>query len=445
MKMIWQALAKYVTYPLWDLKDGTGRLAELRALKQSQYWEYQQIQDLQLGRLRAIVGYAYQYCGFYQARWGKKPEIRSLGDIEMLPVTTKADVASNAEGLISSQFTKEKLVEAKTGGSTGTALKVYFDEECQKKRNAAAMRSDGWAGWKPGTLIGGLWGTPPIPTTVKERIRNSLHDRIFYLDTMRLDQESMLQFAKSMRKKKPGTLFGHAHSLFMFACFLRDEKIFVPKLDGIVSTSMMLIDSERQVIENVFGVPATNRYGCEEVGLIASECELHSGMHINAEHVIVELLDDQDLPVSLGEEGRIVVTDLSNRGMPLVRYAVGDVGIMTARRCECGRGLPMLEGLSGRVADFLRRRDGSKVAGISLVEKTLTAVKGLAELQIIQEKMEEFSLNVVPSSDYSQESEWELRAVIEDVFGEDVRISVNKVARLSQERNSKYRFSICRL
>lgn len=445
MSSAWQVLCKYFTYPLWDLWDGTGRLRELRSLRRSQYWRPEELAKLQLERLRFITKYAYEHCRFYRQYWKGLPRIECLEDIRQLPVVTKAQVSSEVEGLISSEFAKEDLIGAKTGGSTGVALRVYFDERCQKARNAAAMRTDGWAGWKPGSTIAGLWGTPPVPRTLKEKIRNTFHDRLMFLDTMRLDEESMAAFARWMRERKPEMLFGHAHSLFIFAEFLRDRDIRVPPVDGIISTSMMLLENERKVIESVFGAPVTNRYGCEEVGLIASECEIHQGLHLNAEHVLVEFIREDGAPAAPGEEGSIVLTDFMNRGMPLIRYAVGDMGVPSDRKCECGRGLPLMERLTGRTADSLKRRDGSRVAGISLVEKTLTAFPGIGQLQIIQEGLEEFVLNLVPTPEYSDEVERELVAVFQKEFGDDVIVRVNRVSRLEQERNSKYRFSICRV
>lgn len=442
---MWQSICNYVTYPMWDLWDGTGRLRELRSLERSQAWTRAQFRELQTTRVRSIVDYAFAHCSYYRDAWGTQPRIERLEDLASLPLLGKADIASNPDGLISSEFKKDELVAAKTGGSTGVALRVYFDETCQKMRNAAAMRTDGWAGWRPGMLVGALWGSPPIARTVKEKIRNHLHDRVFYLDTMRLDDDSMLQFVAQMRKRRPEMLFGHAHSLFIFASFLRDKQLVVPPIQGIIATSMMLIDSERKVIEAVFGCSVTNRYGCEEVGLIGSECEVHSGMHLNAEHVFVEFVREDGSWASPGEEGKIVVTDLMNHGMPLIRYVVGDLGVPSERACSCGRGLPIMERLTGRTADFLKRRDGSQVAGISLVEKTLTAIVGIGQLQIIQEALDSFVLNVVPAVDFSKDTEEQLRQVFHAEFGADARIDVRLVERLTQERNSKYRFSICKV
>lgn len=441
----WRLFCQYLMYPLWDIKDGRGRLRELRSLMESQFWSAEHIQQLQLSRLRSIVDYAYKHCQFYRQHWQAAPRLNQLDDIRGLPLVQKSHIRDSEERFQSDEVARGSLITAKTGGSTGVALRVHFDELCQKKRNAAAMRTDRWAGWMPGSLTGALWGSPPIPRTLKEKIRNFLHDRIFYLDTMRLDATTMRVFAEQMRRRRPEMLFGHAHSLFIFARFLRDESIRPHRLDGIVSTSMVLLDNERRTIEEVFGCPVTNRYGCEEVGLIASECEVHEGMHLNAEHVLVEFLRDDDSWAAPGEEGRIVVTDLVNHGMPLIRYVIGDLGIPSNRRCSCGRGLPMMDKLTGRTADFLKRRDGSLVAGISLVEKTLTAIAGIEQLQIIQLQLDEFVLNVVPAPQFNEECSRALRQVILDVFGHDVLVSINAVHRLSQERNSKYRFSICKV
>lgn len=104
-----------------------------------------------------------------------------------------------------------------------------------------------------------------------------------------------------------------------------------------------------------------------------------------------------------------------------------------------------MERLVGRTADFLRRRDGSQVAGISLVEKTLTAIEGIGQLQIIQEELDKFVLNVVPSSAFEDASTSQLAQAIRDVFGQDIRVEIQLAERLAQERNSKYRFSICKI
>lgn len=440
-----EAVARTVAYPLWDLKDRSDRLVQYRSLLDSQWMSAAQLEALRVRRLNEILAHSYAHSSFYESLWGRAPQLASTAELAQLPLVDKRMVRDNLESIIASAPGREQLIEAKTGGSTGTALKVYFDERCQQWRNAAAMRSDGWAGWRAGMLVAALWGTPPVPKTLKERLRNALHDRLFFLDTMNLNPQTMRDFAMQLRRRRPGGLFGHAHSLFVFARFLEESREEVPPPQAIIATSMMLLEAEREVIERVFRCQVTNRYGCEEVGLIACECERHDGLHVNAEHVVVEILRGDGTACAAGEEGQIVVTDLINRGMPLIRYAIEDMGVWSARQCACGRQLPLIERLVGRRADFLERRDGSLVAGVSLVEKTVTAISGIEQLQIVQSALDRFELNVVPAGGYGGESQAQLEGVLREVFGADVHLDVRTMACLPQERNGKYRFAICRL
>src|SRR5690606_38465205 len=135
------------------------------------------------------------------------------------------------------------------------------------------MYSDSFSGWKPGTRIAAIWGNPPVAKTVKQKIRSFLLERMIYLDTMNLNHESMGAFVDRWREFRPEMIFGHAHSIFIFAQYLIENCILDLRPKGIIATSMMLLDHERQIIEQAFGAKVTNRYGCEEVGLIGVECE----------------------------------------------------------------------------------------------------------------------------------------------------------------------------
>lgn len=432
-------------YSLWDRKERRLRDRERATLERTQWLSPEELKKLQLTRLRAIVGHAYATVPYYRERWGHAPRITRLEDLRQLPLLTKRDIRGAAERLVSERYSREQLVESKTGGSTGVPLKLYFDADCQQTRNAAAMRSDGWAGWRPGQWTGSLWGSPPLPRTFKERLRNLTHDRTVFLDTMDLRPETMDAFTAELHRRRASVLFGHAHSIFMYARYLEERGIEPPAVSSIISTSMMLLAPEREVIERVFRCQVSNRYGCEEVGLIASECERHQGLHINEEHLVVELLDADGNPVKPGEEGRVVLTDLMNLGMPLIRYEVEDVAVLRSEPCVCGRGLGVLDRIVGRQADFLRHRDGRLVAGVSLVEKTATAIPGIEQMQIVQHTLDVFTLNVVPSPSYSPATAEELQKVIRSVFGNDVEVKVAVVGSLSPEENGKYRFSICRI
>ena len=168
-------------------------------------------------------------------------------------------------------------------------------------------------------------------------------------------------------------------------------------------------------------------------------------MHLNIDHLYIEFLDDDSQPVQSGESGKIILTDFNNKGMPLLRYQVEDIGVPTDKPCACGRGLPLMQNLQGRVADFLKGPDGSLVAGISLVERTLTHIKGLEQIQLVQTAMDKIEINRVKGLEYSDSTDRLLLEEMHQVFGSKVHCVVNDVSEIAQENNGKYRFSICKI
>jgi phenylacetate-CoA ligase len=442
------ALSRNLFHPLWDFKDGSRRLKVLHELERSQWLPPESLRARQQERLRAIVRYAAEHSPYYQRLFREHHLTAERFDPEAfgaLPLLTKAAIRASTADILSREFTPQQLGQHKTGGSTGVALTTYFDRNWLETRTADAMRSDQWAGYYHGMKVAALWGNPPVAKTFKERLRRRLIDRFVYLDTIDLNESSIGAFIAAWRREQPEVLFGHSHSLYMLARTLLEQGISDLRPRGIVSSSMMLLEHERRVIEQAFACKVTDRYGCEEVGLIACECERHAGLHLNVEHLYIEFLRPDGSAAASGEEGFIVITDLLNRGMPFIRYRIEDVGVQSERRCPCGRGLPLMERLTGRVADFLKRRDGSLVAGVSLVERTLTAIPGIEQLQIVQPALDRLLINVVRAADFTASTEEALRQEFRAVFGAEVALDFAYVARIAQERSGKYRFSICRV
>ncbi len=147
----------------------------------------------------------------------------------------------------------------------------------------------------------------------------------------------------------------------------------------------MLEPSARTLIEEVFGCRVFNRYGCREVSVIASECAEHAGMHVMAEGLYVEVVRG-DRPAQPGELGAVLVTDLLNLAMPLVRYRIGDMAAVEDGGCACGRGLPRLRTVEGRVTDFLVGTDGRLVSGAALTVCVVAKRPTLGQVQLWQDR-----------------------------------------------------------
>ncbi len=436
--------------PLYYARNGSPFLRYWKVLEGTQFLPEETLREKQWQRLTGMLLYAWENNDFYRKRFQDAcctPEdICSPEDMKRLPILTKEEIRGNSASMISKGYSVDKLMRAKTGGSTGKSLEIYMTEECSELRNACARRSDIWSGWKPGEPIGACWGNPHLPANLKEKLISCLLTPFIFLDTMSVTEQSVKEFVLQWKRVRPTLLFGHAHSIFIFAQFIQGMGLTSDvRPRGIISTSMMLMPHERKFIEEVFGVNVTDRYGCEEVSLLGCECEYHEGMHLNIEHLFIEFVKDDGSYAAPGEPGSIVVTDLMNKSMPFIRYQVEDVGVQTDRKCSCGRGLPLMESVTGRVADFLVKRDKTRVAGVSLIENTLTRIHGIDQMQIIQETIDEITLNLVVSAEFEKEQEDALYEYFRCLFGKDTTVNINRQNSIEPERSGKYRFSICKV
>ena len=433
-------LNRRVALPLLAAKRGSRHLKHLRHLERTQFDPPAVVRARQLDALKTTLLHAWDTVPFYRVAWqaaGVHPtEVKSLTDLRHFPVVTKSDIRTRGDEMVSAAFDRSKLRVKKTSGSTGVPLVVRIDEPGVQWKYACTLRSDQWSGYRLGQRVAKVWGNPEYRHFgLRGRVMNHLFDRAVYLDTIHLTGDRIREFTAHVRRHRPGLIFGHAHSLYLVACELKKAGVTDVRPNGIISTAMPLHDWQRAVIENVFGVPATNRYGCEEVSLIASECEHHNGLHVAAESVFTEV----------EPSGHLLVTDLSNRAMPLIRYRVGDVVTATDRQCPCGRGLPLLEKVEGRDADYVVTPAGSLISGISLTENFAVLVGGVAQMQLVQEEVTFLRVRMVPDERFTDASRGQIAKLVADTFGPAMRHEVELVDAIPQEPSGKYRFCVSKV
>ncbi len=447
-------LAPFVRYgiaPAWATWE---RSPYLRHYRQLVLWQHDSPEDIrrrQWGQIRRMLEHAYATVPYWRRTLDglrKRPEdIREADEFTFLPLLEKSTIRSCGKELLSTNYQDQGFLHQKrTSGSTGVSLTVYVDEAAQQWKRACTVRSDEWTGWRLGQRVAMLWGNPEYRKRGwRGYLRNALLERARYLDTLKMDEAQMASFAHELRRRPPSLILGHAHSLFLFAQFLSSigGPRFRPR--GIISTAMVLHDWQRHKIEEVFQCKVTNRYGCEEVSLIASECEQHEGLHINADGVYVEIVRPDGTACSPGETGSVVVTDLLNRAMPIIRYKVGDTATMSDRLCECGRGLPMLERLMGREADYVVTAAGDYISGISLPENFAVLVPGVVQIQIVQEQVDDFVLRIVRGEDFGPASVRKIGELVTERFGPAVNYRCEFVERIPQEPSGKSRFCISKV
>jgi len=347
---LYSQVVRAVVAPLWAMKERSPYLKHYKRFLRTQYRPLEQVREDQWNRLKKLLDHAYTHTAFYRERFGNlgitPADIHTWHDFERLPLLTKDDIRANRDRMVADNIPSDRLFPKKTSGSTGVSLSFFVDDDSMQWKRGCTLRHDEWSGWRIGERVGAVWGNPEYKKSWRGYVRNFLLERMTFLDTLRMDEEAMTTFHAQVMKEKPTLLFGHAHSLYLFAKFVQQNRFSPIRPKGIISTAMVLHDFERSLIEDIFGCKVTNRYGCEEVSLIACECEAHQGLHVNMDTLNFECLRDGK-PALPGETGAVVVTDLTNYGMPFIRYLVGDTARMAARPCSCGRTYPLIESLEG--------------------------------------------------------------------------------------------------
>ncbi len=439
------ALARNVIFPLWAWRNHPHYRRYVEEFERTQFLDLAALRALQLRRLQALVAHAYANCSFYRPwmdRAGFRPNhLVSLEQVSVLPVLTKRDIQDHGAELVAAQFPPTARIRNQTGGSTGSPLQFYVDRERFDSRLASTVRHNRWTGLRPGDWCADLWGARLdqfIGSSRWDRLRNYFLYRTISLNTSCIRPGDWSAFIAELRRRRPRFLLAYAQAAVLFADYLRENDINDVHFDSILTTAEVLLPGQRQLLEGVFQGRVFNRYGCREVSVIASECERHEGLHVNAEALLVEVLPDGEISPPAG---RIVITDLLNYSMPLIRYEIGDAGSWAPRPCSCGRGLPLLDDVQGRVTDFLILPDGRRISGpaLTLVVADMSEVR---QVQFVQPSLYSIILRVVPGSGYGVQTGQELRKRLSHYLDRSVTLSVTEVERIATEASGKHRFVI---
>jgi phenylacetate-CoA ligase len=445
---LYQRLVRHVFTPLtlWHSGD-LAQLRYLREFEQTQWLPADELRRLQLTRLRALLAHAYEQCPFYRERLdraGLAPRaVRRLEDLRSLPPLEKREIQENRERMVARDWPRADLIANQTGGSTGAPVPFYLSGARKCSRAAATTRHNRWAGWDVGDKMAVIWGAPrdrPL-TGWRSRLRDTLLRRPLWLDTARLTEAGMAEFHAALHRYQPRVIQAYARSAVLFARFLRARGLQRYQPHSIVTSAEVLEADDRRLLEEAFGCPVFNRYGCREVSVIASECDAHTGLHVMAEGIYVEI-EGPNGPAAPGAVGNILVTDLLNHAMPLIRYRIGDLGAWAEGDCPCGRCLPRLKSVTGRVTDFLVACDGALVSGVYLATYVVAQRPSLGQVQILQDRPGAVRYRIKPGRDFRPVEDVEyLRAATREHLGNGAEVDWESVHELGPEPSGKFLFS----
>jgi phenylacetate-CoA ligase len=447
-RSVYTAWCSNVLFPLHELVRRHDSVARRRALEQSQWWPRERIDRYRLERLRQFLGRVASSVPYYEGLFRSvafdPAGLRTLADLEAVPLLTKAMIRANTETLKARGATG--LRPCNTGGSSGEPLTFFLSKERVSHDVAAKWRATRWWGVDIGDPEVVVWGSPTElgaqdwVRTIRDRVLRSPLLPAFEMSELNLDA-----FVAAIRARRPAMLFGYPSALAHIARHAEARKQALDDAGIRVAfvTAERLYPEQRDQIGRTFGCPVANSYGGRDAGLIASECPA-GGMHMSAEDIIVEVVDAEGRSQPPGAAGEIVVTHMSTGGFPFVRYRTGDIGVLDERACECGRGLPLIKEIQGRATDFVVAQDGTVMHGLALVY-IVRDLPGVAKFKIVQESVDRTNVFLVAGPDFDHGVVERIKVGMVRRLGSRVRVDVEVVDDIPPERSGKYRYVVSKV
>ena len=399
-----------VLFPAWQNIVRRRPIQEhLTSLENTQWLSASELEGLQLASLRALLEHAGRNIPYWRELFQRirfEPRsVRSLADLQMLPILTREIIQERFEDLIDPARGPTNIRKG-TSGTTGVPLKFEYCNESEAWRQATRLRGYGWAGYRQGLPTFHYWGSgAQVPhgfVARKIRLDRALRREI-YVDAVKQDEASLREAARLLGRMKPHTIIAYTQALASFARWACERGLRNWPDTRVVCAAEPVLPADRVALEAAFGPNVFETYGSRETMLIAAECESHDGLHISEENVLVEIVRD-GRRVPDGESGDVLVTDLHNYGMPFIRYANGDVAAISAGGpCACGRGLRKLARVEGRRVDMLRDANGELISGMLFISLLQVETQMLRAFQVVQRKSGEVELKVVRGREWDEE------------------------------------------
>ena len=251
----------------------------------------------------------------------------------------------------------------------------------------------------------------------------------------------MALYHRDLERYQPDNILAYASSAYLFARFLLEQQLrpSYPRI-SIITSAETLTEEMRSTIERCFRVPVYNRYGSREVGCLGSQCSRRSGLHTHVDKII-EVLDLKTGTPVLDTPGRIVVTLLSNRALPLIRYDLGDIGIRTQKPCTCGVNTPVLEKLLGRSSDFILAPSGRLIHG-EYFTHVFYGRRNIRQFQFVQESRTNYAVRIMKSGELTPAQLEDIRHEIMAVLGSNANVRFEFPERIPPMLSGKFRFTI---
>ena len=434
-----------VLFPIQERLKAHETVVLRRRMEDVQWWDKDRIAALQLTRLRELLLDVATHVPYYRETFAKigfdPTTVQSVADLNRLPLLTKAVIRANTDKL--KHANAQGLARFNTGGSSGEPLIFFIGSKRVSYDVAAKWRATRWWDVDIGDPEIVVWGSP-IELGKQDRIKQ-IRDKVMrthLLAAFEMSEAKLDGFIATIRSVRPRMLFGYPSALTHIAKHAQKRNVAMTDLGIKVAfvTSERLYDDQRNTISEVFGCKVANGYGGRDAGFIAHECP-HGNMHVTADDIVVEIVDELGQVLPVGQAGEIVVTHLSTNDFPFIRYRTGDIGVLGSAVCPCGRGLPILQDIQGRSTDFVVASDGTVMHGLSLIY-ILRDLAGVKAFKVIQESRVFTRVLLETENGFAPISSQQIIDGFKRRLGQDVSVVVELVDNIPAEKSGKFRYII---
>jgi phenylacetate-CoA ligase len=422
----------------WALTDYPAR-SVTQFLADSQWWSRQKLEAYQDLKLQQLIQHCYENVPYYQQLMDERSlrprDFQSVVDLHKLPILTKSDLRKNWHKLRAKNIPDKDVSINVTGGSTGEPLKIAKQISASCWETMATERGFSWAGLMPGMrriiLMGGTLGG--FKDSWQTPLKNMLSG-IITLPAYDLGEHNIDEYADAVRKSRAHFLIGYPSSVYDLARRLLERGNTLP-LRGVLTSAERLYPEWSEVVREAMKCEVYQYYGCAECNSMAYQCQEGESYHITEEHVILEVRTESGSICSSGS-GEVVLTNLDNQAMPLLRYLNGDYVTIDDDLCSCGRSLKLISQLEGRSRDFLFRSNGDRVSG-GISTYVMRHVDAVSEFQVRQESLTRIRVLVVPAKELCSTDRTYIRDAFRHYLGDGIDIAIDEVQAIARTKARK--------
>jgi phenylacetate-CoA ligase len=448
-------LRRTILLPLyWKYIKHSKVLKYYKELQTHQWNTQEENHQLQRKKLFQLIQYASQNIPYYQ-RVIQEHQISFSEDIiftdlKKFPLLTKEIIRNNFNQLY--KFRDHTYYRNSSGGSTGEPVIFYQDRYYFDWSIATKILFDEWAGRRIGEPMVKLWGSTRDILRGGQGVTGYLRQQISgvtNLESSRMTDQDKYQFVQRINQIKPCLLLIFPNSISELTRFIQDHHLQVYSPPAIMTSGGVLFPELKARIQEVFHTTIFNRYGSREVGDIACNCAQSEGLlHLIPDIHYLEIVDDKGKEVKPGEAGNIIITLLTNYTMPLIRYQIGDLGVLSKKNSPCGHGWPLLEKVVGRINSNFKNRFGEYI-GAGIFYPLFYFQNNIQQFQIIQKTVDSILINLVlieknRLKDMDKFFE-ENNQKIEKIMGHQITVKYNIVDEIKPSPSGKYMYTFSKV